>query len=322
MHRASRRRTGFTLVELMVSLVIVVFLASLVTPMVITAIKREKEQELRTALRQIRQAIDDYKQAGDEGRIARLPGQTGYPRSLAALVTGAPDALDPQGRRLYFLRRIPRDPFFTDERVSGRGYLGQAQLRLGARQTRGRRRRVRRLSAVRRHGPQRRALPAMVNARRGRSGFVLIGVVFLTFVVSLTLVALARLWEADAQRDKERELLWSGRQLGKALASYALATPEGESALPRSLDQLRAGCARRSAAAPSAQAAARSDDGQVRLGHGAFRRRRDHGRAFHFAHEAARVRRIVARGAGVREREGNTRNGYSGRLRRPRRCDC
>lgn len=78
----------------------------------------------------------------------------------------------------------------------------------------------------------------MVNVRSGPSGFVLIGVVFLTFVVSITLVALARLWEADAQRDKERELLWSGRQLGKALASYALATPEGESAFPRSLDQL------------------------------------------------------------------------------------
>jgi general secretion pathway protein G len=110
-------RRGFTLVELMVSLAIVVLLASLVTPMVITAIKREKEQELRTALRQIRQAIDDYRQAGDEGRIVRLPGQTGYPRSLAALVTGAPDALDAQGRRLYFLRRVPRDPFFADDRV-------------------------------------------------------------------------------------------------------------------------------------------------------------------------------------------------------------
>jgi hypothetical protein len=78
----------------------------------------------------------------------------------------------------------------------------------------------------------------MVNARSARSGFVLIGVVFLTFVVSITLVALARLWEADAQHDKERELLWSGRQLGKALASYAMATPEGESTLPRTLDQL------------------------------------------------------------------------------------
>lgn len=78
----------------------------------------------------------------------------------------------------------------------------------------------------------------MVNSRSARSGFVLIGAVFLTFVVSITLVALARLWEVDAQRDKERELLWSGRQFGKALASYAMATPEGESTLPRSLDQL------------------------------------------------------------------------------------
>jgi len=78
----------------------------------------------------------------------------------------------------------------------------------------------------------------MVNVGRPRSGFVLIGVVFLAFVVSMTLVALARYWGADSQRDKERELLWAGRQFGRALASYALAAPEGSSALPRSLDQL------------------------------------------------------------------------------------
>jgi hypothetical protein len=78
----------------------------------------------------------------------------------------------------------------------------------------------------------------MVSARRGHAGSVLIGAVFLAFVVSVTLMALARLWEADAQRDKERELLWAGRQIGKALASYALATPEGEATAPRSLDPL------------------------------------------------------------------------------------
>lgn len=78
----------------------------------------------------------------------------------------------------------------------------------------------------------------MVKPRYRQSGAVLIGIVFLAFVVSITLAALARLWEADSQRDKERELRWAGRQLGKALGSYALFTPEGQSPLPQSLDEL------------------------------------------------------------------------------------
>lgn len=109
------RVRGFTLVEIMVTLGIVVLLAALVTPMIVTAIQRGKEAELRTALRQIRQAIDDYRDAGSQGRIARRPGQTGYPPTLAVLVTGVPDALDSGGRRLYFLRRIPRDPFHRND---------------------------------------------------------------------------------------------------------------------------------------------------------------------------------------------------------------
>jgi general secretion pathway protein G len=125
MQASGYRRRGFTLIELMVALAIVVFLAALVTPMVVTAIKREKEQELRTALRQIRQAIDDYKQAGDEGRVPRLPGQSGYPKSLAVLALGVPDMLDPQGRRIYFLRRVPRDPFFGDEHVPAEDTWGK-----------------------------------------------------------------------------------------------------------------------------------------------------------------------------------------------------
>lgn len=78
----------------------------------------------------------------------------------------------------------------------------------------------------------------MVNERFRQSGAVLIGIVFLAFVVSLTLAALARLWEADSQRDKERELRWAGRQFGKALGSYALVTPEGLTPMPKSLDEL------------------------------------------------------------------------------------
>ncbi len=78
----------------------------------------------------------------------------------------------------------------------------------------------------------------MVSGRRSPSGFVLIAVVFLAFVVSLTMVALARLWGLDAQREKERDLLGAGRQFSHALASYALATPEGGSEAPGALEQL------------------------------------------------------------------------------------
>jgi general secretion pathway protein G len=115
LHRPPRK--GFTLIELVVSMAIVVFLAALATPMIITAVKREKEAELRAALRQIRTAIDDYREAVDEGRVPRLPGQSRYPPSLATLALGVPDALDPQGRRIYFLRRIPRDPFAANPDV-------------------------------------------------------------------------------------------------------------------------------------------------------------------------------------------------------------
>ena len=110
-----RRARGFTLVEVLVTLGIVVLLTALVTPMIVAAVQRGKEAELRTALRQIRQAIDDYREAVSEGHIARLPGQSAYPASLAILVTGVPDPLDAAGHRLYFLRRIPGDPFHRSD---------------------------------------------------------------------------------------------------------------------------------------------------------------------------------------------------------------
>lgn len=107
-------RDGFTLLEVLVALALVALVAALAAPLIVAAAKREKEVELRTALRQIRQAIDDYRDAVDQGRVARLPGQSRYPPSLELLVQGVPDALDPQGRRIYFLRRLPRDPFTPD----------------------------------------------------------------------------------------------------------------------------------------------------------------------------------------------------------------
>ncbi|SDY80421.1 type II secretion system protein [Nitrosomonas sp. Nm33] len=105
---------GFTLVELMVVVAIVAILASAVMPLREIAIKREKEQELRLALRQIRTAIDAYKQAADEGRIEKKADETGYPRKLESLVEGVPNIKDPKKNMIYFLRRLPRDPMFTN----------------------------------------------------------------------------------------------------------------------------------------------------------------------------------------------------------------
>jgi general secretion pathway protein G len=65
----------------------------------------------RCARREIRTAIDAYKHASDARRIARAADETGYPRSLEELAEGVPDIADPRGGRIWFLRRLPRDPF-------------------------------------------------------------------------------------------------------------------------------------------------------------------------------------------------------------------
>jgi len=106
---------GFTLIELVITVAIVSLLASVVLPMAELVMQRSKEHELRLALRQIRSALDAYRQAVDEGRVPHSISQSGYPPSLKVLVDGVPDASSPDGkRRIYFLRRIPRDPTFND----------------------------------------------------------------------------------------------------------------------------------------------------------------------------------------------------------------
>jgi general secretion pathway protein G len=103
--------SGFTLIEVVITVAIVGLLASIAVPMVELAVKRGKEVELRGALREIRTAIDAYKKAWDEGRIERKVGDSGYPPRLEILVEGVEDAKSPNRSRLYFLRRLPRDPF-------------------------------------------------------------------------------------------------------------------------------------------------------------------------------------------------------------------
>jgi general secretion pathway protein G len=101
---------GFTLIELLITVVIVALLASVALPLAQTTVQRNKEQELRRSLREIREAIDAYKLAGDEGLIERKADATGYPPTLAVLAAGVPNKRKPEDAKVYFLRRVPSDP--------------------------------------------------------------------------------------------------------------------------------------------------------------------------------------------------------------------
>ena len=110
MIRIAKKLTGFTLIELIVTVTIVAILASVAMPMLKMTLQRSKENELRANLRQIREAIDAYKKASDEGRIKKNIEESGYPPNLEILVDGVVNEKDIKKNKLKFLRRIPLDP--------------------------------------------------------------------------------------------------------------------------------------------------------------------------------------------------------------------
>lgn len=118
-------RKGFTLIELLVTLAILALLGTLVLPVAEVAVQRRDEQELRRALREIRHGLDAFKKAGDEGRVTKAADASGYPERLELLVEGMPNLRSASQAKIYFLRRLPRDPFNPDPELSDAATWGK-----------------------------------------------------------------------------------------------------------------------------------------------------------------------------------------------------
>jgi general secretion pathway protein G len=124
-----RSDRGFTLIEVIIVVTILMLMASAAMPLARVTHQRQKEAELRRSLREVRTAIDKFKDAVDQGLIATTelrPGSEGYPPDLDTLVEGVPAANDASGRKLKFLRRVPTDPMTNGTEWGRRSYQDKA----------------------------------------------------------------------------------------------------------------------------------------------------------------------------------------------------
>ena len=123
---------GFSFVELLVVTALIGILASAVMPLARVAMQRQREIELRRTLRELRTAIDHYKDAADQGMIAATElklGNEGYPPTLEVLVAGVRAAGDATDRKLKFLRRVPLDPMTGSQEWGMRSYQDSSDAR-------------------------------------------------------------------------------------------------------------------------------------------------------------------------------------------------
>jgi len=118
---------GFTLIELIITVTIIGILTALAVPLAKNSIQREREIALRQTLREVRTAIDKYKDAFDRGLIQVKLGTEGYPESLEVLVEGVPmiGAVD---KKLKLLRRVPTDPMTNSTEWGLRAYQDDPQV--------------------------------------------------------------------------------------------------------------------------------------------------------------------------------------------------
>ncbi|HUA82745.1 MAG TPA: type II secretion system protein [Bryobacteraceae bacterium] len=105
-----RGERGLTLIELIVAFTILSLLTTMAVPLARYRVRIEKERDLRYALKEIRDAIDRYKDTADTGKIEVKLGTDGYPESLQQLVDGVKLLQSAEGKKIKFLRRIPIDP--------------------------------------------------------------------------------------------------------------------------------------------------------------------------------------------------------------------
>ena len=120
-----RHSRGYTFIELLVVSTIIMILASAIMPLAKDTARRQREAELHRALREMRTAIDKFKDQADLGNISALElkaGSENYPPDLQTLVDGVTAANDPTGRKLKFLRHIPVDPMTHSREWGLRSY--------------------------------------------------------------------------------------------------------------------------------------------------------------------------------------------------------
>jgi general secretion pathway protein G len=119
------REGGYTFIELVLVTAVLMILATMVMPLAQVTSQRQREAELRRSLREMRTAIDKFKDAVDSGQIPQTelePGSEGYPADLETLVEGVSAAGDASGRKLKYLRRIPIDPMTNTTEWGMRSY--------------------------------------------------------------------------------------------------------------------------------------------------------------------------------------------------------